>query len=30
VITAAREAGFVPDRADTVVHGVCAACLPTD
>jgi Fe2+ or Zn2+ uptake regulation protein len=26
VITAARDAGFVPDRADTVVHGVCATC----
>lgn len=26
VIDAARAAGFTPDRADTVVHGVCAAC----
>jgi Fe2+ or Zn2+ uptake regulation protein len=26
VIAAARAAGFTPDRADTVVHGICAAC----
>lgn len=26
VIEAARAAGFTPDRADTVVHGVCLAC----
>ncbi|HEU4658491.1 MAG TPA: Fur family transcriptional regulator [Capillimicrobium sp.] len=26
VIEAAHAAGFAPDRADTVVHGVCAAC----
>jgi Fe2+ or Zn2+ uptake regulation protein len=26
VIAAARDAGFMPERADTVVHGVCAAC----
>ncbi|UGS37147.1 Fur family transcriptional regulator [Capillimicrobium parvum] len=26
VITAARDAGFEPERADTVVHGICMAC----
>jgi Fe2+ or Zn2+ uptake regulation protein len=26
VITAARNAGFEPERADTVVHGICMAC----
>ncbi len=26
VIAAARDAGFQPERADTVVHGLCAAC----
>jgi Fe2+ or Zn2+ uptake regulation protein len=26
VITAARAAGYEPERADTVVHGVCPAC----
>jgi Fe2+ or Zn2+ uptake regulation protein len=26
VIAAARDAGFEPERSDTVVHGVCAAC----
>jgi Fe2+ or Zn2+ uptake regulation protein len=26
VLDAAREAGFEPERADTVVHGLCAAC----
>jgi Fe2+ or Zn2+ uptake regulation protein len=27
VIAAARDAGFRPKRADTVVHGTCDACL---
>jgi len=26
VLDAARDAGFEPERADTVVHAVCAAC----
>ena len=26
VISAARDAGFEPERADTVVHGICMAC----
>jgi Fe2+ or Zn2+ uptake regulation protein len=26
VIAAARNAGFEPERADTVVHGVCVTC----
>ena len=26
VLRAARDAGFEPERADTVVHAVCAAC----
>jgi Fe2+ or Zn2+ uptake regulation protein len=26
VIAAARNAGFEPERADTVVHGICTAC----
>ena len=26
VLAAARDAGFEPERADTVVHGLCAAC----
>src|SRR3954451_17302372 len=26
VLAAARAAGFEPERADTVVHGLCAAC----
>ena len=26
VLDAARQAGFEPERADTVVHAVCAAC----
>jgi Fe2+ or Zn2+ uptake regulation protein len=26
VIAAARRAGYEPERADTVVHGICAGC----
>ena len=26
LIAAARKAGYEPERADTVVHGICADC----